>query len=247
MLFCDFNAEQSSCTADVAESVIAREIELLGQRFEVDPRQAGHGVEELFELRRLGIQLFEDSFFAVLCFVLRLPGTERFRQVMPELEQPRIQHLGDSADVARALAVKVESGRWRVEIFRPGSVALAFEELHHHKRVEKIRDAARMQCEFLADFCAREPALSKRSEQTKLNSGKQNFGVPKAESGLEDCIWCWRGRVHEARCTIGRIGWQMTPRDRRKHRTRLRQACGVAGRPRSTSDIQHQKSGLSAL
>src|SRR5205823_7524981 len=33
---------------------------------------------------------------------------KRFRQVMPELEQPCVQHLGDSADVARALAVKVE-------------------------------------------------------------------------------------------------------------------------------------------
>ena len=198
MLFRDFNAEQSRCTADVAEGVIAGEIEFLSERFEVDPRQAGHAVEELFELRRLGIELFEDSFFAVLGFVLRLPGAERFRQVMPELEQPRVQHLGDSADVARAFAVKVESGRGRVEIFRAGSVALAFEELHCHKRVEKIRDAARMQCEFLADFCAGEPALSKSSEQTKLNSGKQNLRVPKTESGLEDCVWRWRGRVHEA-------------------------------------------------
>src|SRR5438477_11457527 len=83
-------------------------IEFLGQRLEVDSGQAGHAVEELFEFRRLGIQLFEDAFSAVLGFVLRLPGAKRFRQVMPELEQPCVQHLGDSADVARALAVEVE-------------------------------------------------------------------------------------------------------------------------------------------
>ena len=86
-----------------------------------------------------------------------------------------------------------------------------------------------MQCEFLADFCASEPALSKRSEQTKLNGGKQNLGVPKTESGLEDCVWCWRGRVQQARCSIGKIVLRMKPKNRRKHRTRLRQDYGVAG------------------
>src|SRR5438874_9353630 len=108
MLPRDFYGEQSSCTADVTEGVIAGKIEFLGQRLEVDSGQASHAVEELFEFRRLGIQLFEDAFSAVLGFVLRLPGAKRFRQVMPELEQPCVQHLGDSADVARALAVKVE-------------------------------------------------------------------------------------------------------------------------------------------
>ena len=73
--------------------LIAGEIELVRERLEIDARQAGHRAHELFELRQLGIELLEHSFLAVLGFILRLAGAERFGQVVPELEEPRVEHL----------------------------------------------------------------------------------------------------------------------------------------------------------
>ena len=39
MFLGDFDTEQSSCAADIAQAVIAREIEFIGERFEVDARR----------------------------------------------------------------------------------------------------------------------------------------------------------------------------------------------------------------
>ena len=113
---------------------------------------------------RVRIQFIEYVFAAVFGFVLRFPGAQRFRQIIPVLEQPRIEHLGNSADVARAGAVEIQSGGGRVEIFRVGAVALTFEEFHCHERIEKICDAARMQVKFLADLRACKPALTEHGE-----------------------------------------------------------------------------------
>jgi hypothetical protein len=99
-------------------------------------------VEELFELGRVGIQLVENAFFAMLGLVLRLPSAKSFRQVMPVFEEPRVQHLQNSADVAGALAIEIKSSGGRVGVFRAGAVSRALQKLHRHKRIEKIRDAA---------------------------------------------------------------------------------------------------------
>jgi hypothetical protein len=196
MFFGDFDAEQSSCTADIAQAAIAREIEFVGQRFEVDARQAGHPVEKALELFRVGIQFIEYVFAAVLGFVLRFPGAQRFRQIIPVLEQPRIEHLRNSTDVARAAAVEIQSGGGRVEIFRVGAVALTFEEFHCHERIEKICDAARMQVKFLADLRAREPALTECAEEIERDRSQQDLGIPEAERSLQNCVRCWRSCFH---------------------------------------------------
>ena len=65
MFFGHFDAEQSSCTADIAQALVAREIEFVGERFEVDAREAGHPVEKTLELFRSGIQFIEYVFAAV--------------------------------------------------------------------------------------------------------------------------------------------------------------------------------------
>ena len=74
MFLGDFDTQQSSCAADIAQAVIAREIEFIGERFEVDARQASHPLEETLELFRVGIQFVEYVFAAVFGFVLRSPG-----------------------------------------------------------------------------------------------------------------------------------------------------------------------------
>src|ERR1700751_4524075 len=42
MFLSHFDAEQPSCAPDIEQAAIAREIEFLGERFEVNTRQAGH-------------------------------------------------------------------------------------------------------------------------------------------------------------------------------------------------------------
>src|SRR6516225_7606234 len=98
----NLDAEQPSCPADVTQATVAREIKFVGERLEVDTRQPGHSVEEALELRRVGVQFIENIFTSMLGFVLRFTGAQRFRQIIPILEQPCIEHLGDSTDIARA-------------------------------------------------------------------------------------------------------------------------------------------------
>ena len=117
MFLGDFDTEQSSCAADIAQAAIAGEIEFDGERFEVDARRACHSVEKALELFRVGIQFIEYIFAAVLGFVLRFPRAQSFGQIIPVREQPRIVHFRDSADVARAAAVEIQSGGGRIKIF----------------------------------------------------------------------------------------------------------------------------------
>jgi len=131
---------------------------------------------------------------AVLGFVLGFPGAQRFRQIIPVLEQPRIEHLRDSTNVARAAAVEIQSGGRRVEIFRVG--ALTFEKFHCHERIEKICDAAMMQVKFLGDLRACEPALTECAEEIERDRSQQDLGIPEAERGLQNYVRCWRGCFH---------------------------------------------------
>ena len=199
----DFDAEQAGRAADIAERLIAREIELLGERFEVDARQAGHRAEELLELRRVGVELLEHAFLPpCLISFCGCPGAQRFRQIVPELEQPRVEHLQNAADVARAAAIEIKSAGGRVEILRVGAVAFALEEFHRHERIEKIGDAARMQFEFFPELRAGEPALAERREDTELDRGEQDLRIPEAEGGLQNGVRCWRSCLsYGCRCS----------------------------------------------
>jgi len=132
----------------------------------------------------------------VLGFVLRFSGAQRFRQIIPVLEQPGIEHLRDSAYVALAVAVEIQSGRGRIEIFRLVAVALTFEEFHCHERIEKICDAARMQVKFPADLRACEPAPTQCAEEIERDGSQQDLGVPEAERSLQNCVRCWRSCLH---------------------------------------------------
>ena len=137
----------------------------------------------------------------MLGFVLRFPGAQRFRQIIPILEQPCIEHLGDSTDIARATAVEIQSRGRRIEIFCLGAIALTFEEFHSHERIEKIRNAARMQSKLFADFRACQPALTECGEEIESDCRQQDLGIPKAERSLQNCIRCWRRCFHDCRCS----------------------------------------------
>ena len=121
---------------------------------------------------------------------------QRFGQIVPILEQPCIEHLRDSADVARAVAVEEQSGGGRIEIFGVSAVALTFEEFHCHERIEKIRHAAGMQFQFLTDLRPRQPALAECGEEIERDRSQQDLGIPEAESSLQNCVRRWRSCLH---------------------------------------------------
>ena len=150
----------------------------------------------------VGIQFIEYVFAAVLGFVLRFARAQRFRQIIPVPEQPRIEHLRDSADVARAVAVEIQSSGGRIEISRVGAVAFTIEEFHCHERIEKICDAARMQVKFLADLRTCEPALTECAEEIERDRSQQDLGIPEAERSLQNCVRCWRSCLsYGCRCS----------------------------------------------
>src|SRR6478609_4972168 len=53
-----------------------------------------------------------------------------------------------------------------------------------------------MQVKFLADIRAREPALTECGEEIERDRSQQNFGIPKAERSLQNCVGCWRSCLH---------------------------------------------------
>ena len=133
----------------------------------------------------------------MLDLVLRLAGAQRFGQIVPELEEPRVEHHQDAADVARAVAVEVERALRGVEVLRVGPVAFAIEEFHRHQRVEEIADPARMQTELAAELRAGQAPVAQVGEKAELDGGEKNLGRPESDSGLQDVI----GR--ERRVVIG--------------------------------------------
>ena len=179
-------AEQPRRAADVAQRLELREIELLGERFEVDPREPRHAAQELLERRLLFVERLEDPLLSVLGLVLRLAGPQRFGKVVPELEEPRVQHLENAADVARAPAVEVQRARRRVRVGRAGPVALPVEDLHRDQGVEEIRDPARVHFQLAAQGLARQGAIAECGEDPHLDRGEQHLRRPEAECGLEN-------------------------------------------------------------
>ncbi len=127
--------------------------------------------------------------------VLRLAGAQSLGQIVPVFEEPRVQHHEDAADVARTFFIEIKRARRGVAILRFGSVAVALEKLHRHQRVEKIANRARVQREFLPEFCAGQVAVGEFGEKPKLHRGQEHFGRPETEGGLQDGVrrevWIW--------------------------------------------------------
>ena len=93
--------QQAQGTADVADCLVAGEVELLRELHEVAGLYAAHRLEKFAQRGLVRIELLEYRLAVDPHLVLRLPGPERRSQMVPEAEQPRIQHLRHAADVSR--------------------------------------------------------------------------------------------------------------------------------------------------
>src|SRR5215469_7399612 len=111
-------------------------------------REAGHRTHELLESREFCVKFLEHALLAMFDFILRPSGAQGFGQIVPELEKPVVQHHQPTADIARAALDKIEGARGGVEVLGGCTVPLTVEELHRHKGVKKIANAARVQTEL---------------------------------------------------------------------------------------------------
>ena len=82
-------------------------------------------------------------------------GPQRLGEIVPEFEEPRVEHGQNAPDVTRAGLVEEQCAFGRVEILRLRAVAFAAEKLHRDERVKKIGDGARVELQFRAQLCAR--------------------------------------------------------------------------------------------
>ncbi len=186
MSFSHFNGKQAGRAPDVAKRLEFRKVTFLGKRLEVDAREAGHRAHELFQTRQVGVELLEHALLAVLDFILRAAGAKRFRQIIPELEQPGVEHDENAADVAWAFLVKEQRAFRCIEVFRGRPVAVPAEEFHRHERIEKVRDGARVQAQFSAQFVPAQTTAAKLRKQAELDGCQQYFGRPETKGGLQN-------------------------------------------------------------
>src|SRR5436305_15282635 len=103
MTFRGFDAEQAACPADITQRFVAGEVKFLSKGFEIQTRKSGHCSNELFQLGRVRVKLFENSLLAMFNFVLSLAVAQCLGQFMPELKKPMFQHDVYSAVIARDL------------------------------------------------------------------------------------------------------------------------------------------------
>ena len=182
----DQHRQLSGRAADVAQGLVACEIERVRERLEVARRDSRHGLHELFEPFRLAVQLTEHRGAAVLRFVLRLAGPQRRGQVSPEGVEPRVRHFQKAAHVSRTLLVEEERGIPRIPIAAFGAIAVTLQKLERHQRIEEVGICPLMQTEGLLELGARHCALSQGREQSELDSREQGLGRPECHADFHD-------------------------------------------------------------
>src|SRR5262249_11882546 len=102
MLLRAFDAQQAGRVANVTECLESGEIKLVRERLEVDSRKARHRTHELFQPRQVGVKFFKHPLLTMLDLVLRSTRPQRLRKIVPEFEEPRVEHDQNAPDVTRA-------------------------------------------------------------------------------------------------------------------------------------------------
>ena len=176
----DEDGKQAVCTAHVAERLVAREIELGSEGFEIAHRDPGHCLHELLEPFRLAVQLFEHRGPTVLGFVLRLAGSERLREVAPEGIQAGVGHFQEAAHVVGAVFVKEGRRFTRVAVSRIGAVAVALEKTERDQRVKEIGIRAAMQAERVLELAPVIVPPPKRVNSPSSTAERSVFAGQKA-------------------------------------------------------------------
>src|SRR5580765_116488 len=105
MLFSDDHRKRCRRSADIAERLIWREIELVSESLKIPGGDSRHRVHKLFKTFWLTIEFLKNAFTAMLCLILRLAGFESLCQIAPKRIKPCICHFEKTTHECRAAAV----------------------------------------------------------------------------------------------------------------------------------------------
>src|SRR5262249_20341571 len=155
--------------------------------------EAGHGLEELAEARRVFVEVREEV-AALLGLVLRSPRPQGLRERAPEAIEACVRHLEKPADVRGLGAIEEEAGLGRVAVH----VAASLEHAERHQRVEEVARAARVETEARAQRLALEGLRGEHGEDAELDGAEQHLRSPETGSELEEPIRYGFGRHRSA-------------------------------------------------
>lgn len=145
---------------------------------------AGHGVEEFFQLGGVGVE-FGEHVVAGPGFVLLFAGSEGGGEMAPEGIKAVVRHFEDAADVGRLVLVEEEVGLEAVGI---DAVVVAGEKAESDEGVEKIAGAAGMEAHSFRECIQVFGMFGEFGEEFHLDGTEEGFGGPEAETGLEDAF-----------------------------------------------------------
>ena len=182
----DHASELTGGAPRIAKGFVFREIELLGERFEVTRRDASHRIHELVELLRRRVELGEDGLTGVFDLVLGLTRLQPLGEIVPDLVEAIARHLENPSDVLRAVLVQEHGGLLRVPVQGRGAIPITVEHAERDEGVREVRDRARMEPEALSDGVAAQLATAEVGEELELDRAEEGSRAEKAHADLHD-------------------------------------------------------------
>ena len=105
---------------------------------------------------------------------------------MPELEEPRIEHDENAADIARAAAVEVERARGVLKYFADGPSPSRSRNRIATSASKKSLMARGCRPSSAPSSAPADAAIAEFGEHAKLDRGEENLGRPEGECRLEN-------------------------------------------------------------
>jgi hypothetical protein len=158
----------ASCTADITEGLITREVELVGERLKIACGDSAHRIHELLEPLGPAVELGEHRRAGVFNLVLRLAGAEAVGEIAPESIKASVGHLKKATHKLRAVAIEEQRSFLRVAIAGFRSVAVTLEKAKRHQCVEEIGICSRMQLESKLQLAAGHGTNAELCEKLEL-------------------------------------------------------------------------------
>ena len=178
--------EQGERPADVGHGAVPREVESLGQQAEIPRLKARHRPKKLAEPRFVRIELGEDRLARELDLVLRLAGSQRLAQAVPEAEQPRVEHLGHATDVGGLCLTRNAAVSGVFRYLPSGAIAIAEQKAERDQRIEEVVSATRMESKRRSELLRRHRTVAECREEIEFDRGEQDLRGPEARGGLHD-------------------------------------------------------------
>jgi hypothetical protein len=146
---------------------------------------AGHRFQKAAEAFGVGIERDEGAGIAAAGLVLRLAGTQRGREVSPEVVEAVVRHLENAPDIGWLAAIEEQIGGGRVGV----DAVAAFEEVERDQSIEEVACPTRMQAEASAQLGQRLGVPGKLSEDPNLDGAQEGLGGKETHAYLHNSIW----------------------------------------------------------